>query len=176
MDNRNLYRYRRQNILISMYHGNKIIKFGAEMGNSVSDVVDIALTPFNAISLSTASSEKVQQAAVTIYASSTSTSTKISQVQLNVDIAIDSLKEKIFQALKCYEYSDEDCHIITEVLIYAELRGNNQGIVKLVTGGLKPTCPTKLQIIQDLYKKYNPTKLQVTHSSHMFHSFTQYIR
>ena len=140
----------------------------------MSDVVDAALTPFNAISLSTASSEKIQQAGVTIYASWTST--KISQVQQSVEVAIDTLKEKIFQALKCYEYSDEDCHIITDVLIYAELRGNNQGIVKLVTGGLKPTCPTKLQIIQDLYKKYNPTKLQVTRSLHMLHSFTQYTR
>ena len=132
------------------------------MGNSVSDVIDYAMTPFNSISLELKNVPQTRDAS----------KTTISHVQQNVDVAIDALKESIFQALKSYEYLDEDCHIITDVLIYAELRGNNQGIVKLVTGGLKPTCPTKLQIIQDLYKKYNPTKLQVTRSLHLFHSFT----
>ena len=135
---------------------------GAEMGNSVSDVMDYAMTPFNSISLELKNVPQTRDAS----------KTTISHVQQNVDVAIDALKESIFQSLKSYEYLDEDCHIITDVLIYAELRGNNQGIVKLVTGGLKPTCPTKLQIIQDLYKKYNPTKLQVTRSLHLFHSFT----
>ena len=132
------------------------------MGNSVSDVMEYAMTPFNSISLELKNVPQTRDAS----------KTTISHVQQNVDVAIDALKESIFQALKNYEYLDEDCHIITDVLIYAELRGNNQGIVKLVTGGLKPTCPTKLQIIQDLYKKYNPTKLQVTRSLHLFHSFT----
>jgi len=108
------------------------------MGNSMSGVVDgtvdVLLNPLKAMS--------------------TSASNDVTQ---NIEV----LKKDIFQALKGYDYSDEDCHIITDVLIYAELRGNNQGIVKLVTGGLKPTCPSKLEIIQDLYKKYNPTKLQV---------------
>ncbi len=112
------------------------------MGNSVSGVVDgtvdVLLNPLKAMS--------------------TSAPNNVTQ---NIDVAIEVLKKDIFQALKGYDYSDEDCHIITDVLIYAELRGNNQGIVKLVTGGLKPTCPSKLEIIQDLYKKYNPTKLQV---------------
>lgn len=34
----------------------------------------------------------------------------------------------------------EDVRIVTEVLMYAEMRGNNQGLIKLISGALKPNA------------------------------------
>ncbi|RYG61884.1 hypothetical protein EON64_18290, partial [archaeon] len=42
------------------------------------------------------------------------------------------------RALRNLGHSSEDAELITTVLEYAELRGNNQGIIKLVAGALAP--------------------------------------
>jgi LDH2 family malate/lactate/ureidoglycolate dehydrogenase len=39
-------------------------------------------------------------------------------------------------ALKNLGYNEEERRVITDVLMYAQLRGNNQGIVKLIGGGM----------------------------------------
>jgi LDH2 family malate/lactate/ureidoglycolate dehydrogenase len=44
----------------------------------------------------------------------------------------------IFDALLKLGHSHEDATIITNVLLYAELRANNQGVIKLVAGALNP--------------------------------------
>jgi len=46
------------------------------------------------------------------------------------------LRINTLKALQAVGHSKSDALIISDVLMYAELRGNNQGIIKLVTGGL----------------------------------------
>ncbi len=59
------------------------------------------------------------------------------------------LREKVSAGVAKLGYNDEDAQIITDVLLYAQLRGNNQGITKIATGGvpnaseLKPFQPVK---------------------------------
>jgi L-2-hydroxycarboxylate dehydrogenase (NAD+) len=55
-----------------------------------------------------------------------------------VSVAIGTLRSSIFDLLVKQGHTALDSEIITDVLMYAELRGNNQGIVKLVAGALKP--------------------------------------
>ena len=58
-------------------------------------------------------------------------------------VPIETLQHLIFDALttSC-SVPIEDAQIITDVLIFAELRGNNQGVVKVTTGAIKqsPDC------------------------------------
>jgi LDH2 family malate/lactate/ureidoglycolate dehydrogenase len=52
----------------------------------------------------------------------------------NVDI--DVLKKTTNDALRAIGYSESDAAVILDVLLYAQLRGNNQGIIKITTNGL----------------------------------------
>ncbi|HEY4486175.1 MAG TPA: Ldh family oxidoreductase [Candidatus Paceibacterota bacterium] len=51
-------------------------------------------------------------------------------------IKIDELNELVGTVLQKQGYSSEESKIITEVLMYAQLRGNNQGVVKLIGLGI----------------------------------------
>lgn len=51
-------------------------------------------------------------------------------------IKVTDLQEKVLEGLKKLGYQDEDSRIISDVLMYAQLRGNNQGIAKIATGGV----------------------------------------
>lgn len=51
-------------------------------------------------------------------------------------IKIDELKILVNKALSKYGYSADESKTISEVLMYAQLRGNNQGIVKLIGKGI----------------------------------------
>jgi L-2-hydroxycarboxylate dehydrogenase (NAD+) len=51
-------------------------------------------------------------------------------------IPVASLKQSTLNALLKIGHSRPDAEIISDTLMYAELRGNNQGLVKLVTGAL----------------------------------------
>jgi L-2-hydroxycarboxylate dehydrogenase (NAD+) len=53
-------------------------------------------------------------------------------------ISIQNFKSIIHSALLGIGHRSRDAQIITDVLMYAELRDNNQGVIKLVTGGLNP--------------------------------------
>jgi L-2-hydroxycarboxylate dehydrogenase (NAD+) len=55
-----------------------------------------------------------------------------------ISVAIPTLRSHIRELLVKQGNSASDSEIITDVLMYAELRGNNQGIVKLVAGALRP--------------------------------------
>lgn len=46
------------------------------------------------------------------------------------------LKEKVSQGVKKLGYTGEDAQVIIDTLLYAEMRGNNQGIPKIATGGV----------------------------------------
>lgn len=49
---------------------------------------------------------------------------------------IAKLKETVSKAIKTYGYTDKEASVILDVLMYAQLRGNNQGIVKLIGQGI----------------------------------------
>lgn len=51
-------------------------------------------------------------------------------------VATKDLQAKVNQGVKKLGYEGDDATIISEVLLYAQLRGNNQGITKIATGGV----------------------------------------
>ncbi len=51
-------------------------------------------------------------------------------------VKVDELKEKVLAGVKKLGYQGEDAQTISDVLLYAQLRGNNQGITKITTGGV----------------------------------------
>lgn len=51
-------------------------------------------------------------------------------------IKLTDLMEKVQAGVEKLGYEGEDAKIITDVLMYAQLRGNNQGITKIATGGV----------------------------------------
>ncbi len=51
-------------------------------------------------------------------------------------ISIQELKRLSKKAILKYGYSEEEAQIILDMLMYAQMRGNNQGIVKLIGKGL----------------------------------------
>lgn len=53
-----------------------------------------------------------------------------------MEIKIEELENLTKSALKNYGYNDSEIKTIAEVLLYAQLRGNNQGIVKLIGKGI----------------------------------------
>src|SRR5258706_5751684 len=50
-------------------------------------------------------------------------------------VSISDLKDLGKRALQKYNYMPEEAEIILDILLYAQLRGNNQGIVKLIGKG-----------------------------------------
>lgn len=60
---------------------------------------------------------------------------------------LNKLKKLVHRAILNYGYSDKEAQIIQEVLFYAQLRGNNQGIVKLTGAGIpKPKEAEEIEI------------------------------
>jgi LDH2 family malate/lactate/ureidoglycolate dehydrogenase len=53
-----------------------------------------------------------------------------------VKVKVAELRDKVLAGVAKLGYKDEDAKIISEVLLYAQLRGNNQGITKIATGGV----------------------------------------
>lgn len=53
-----------------------------------------------------------------------------------VYIPISELKELCTKSLSTLGYSTEETAVLLDVLLYAQLRGNNQGIIKITTGGM----------------------------------------
>lgn len=51
-------------------------------------------------------------------------------------IALSELREVTHTAIRHYGYTEDESATVLEVLLYAQLRGNNQGIVKLVGQGM----------------------------------------
>ncbi len=51
-------------------------------------------------------------------------------------VKLQELKDVTLKAIKHYGYSDAEAAVILDVLMYAQLRGNNQGIVKLIGKGI----------------------------------------
>ena len=55
-----------------------------------------------------------------------------------MEVQLDELKENLIKVLTGQSHDYAASKIIAETILYAELRGNNQGIVKILAGALKP--------------------------------------
>jgi LDH2 family malate/lactate/ureidoglycolate dehydrogenase len=62
----------------------------------------------------------------------------VKKVVTHTRIPINVLKEAITSALVRSGYSNRDADIVTDTIMYAEIRANNQGLIKLVNGSLMP--------------------------------------
>lgn len=51
-------------------------------------------------------------------------------------ISIKELEELTCRAIENYGYRDKEVHVIMDVLLYAQMRDNNQGVVKLIDKGI----------------------------------------
>lgn len=51
-------------------------------------------------------------------------------------VKVDELQARVLAGVKKLGYEGEDAQVIADVLMYAQLRGNNQGITKIATGGV----------------------------------------
>ena len=51
-------------------------------------------------------------------------------------VKLDDLKSKVLAGVTKLGYEGIDAKVISDVLLYAQLRGNNQGITKIATGGV----------------------------------------
>ena len=51
-------------------------------------------------------------------------------------VKLTDLKEKVEEGVKLLGYEGEQAQAIIDTLLYAEMRGNNQGITKIATGGV----------------------------------------
>jgi len=58
-------------------------------------------------------------------------------------ISIPELKDLTKRAILYYGYNEEEAGTILEVLLYAQLRGNNQGVVKLIGKGIPKALDTR---------------------------------
>lgn len=56
--------------------------------------------------------------------------------ETHMRIPLDELRAKTDDALRFYGYGAEERQVLSEVLLYAQLRGNNQGIIKLIGAGI----------------------------------------
>ncbi|MCL5430008.1 MAG: Ldh family oxidoreductase [Candidatus Marsarchaeota archaeon] len=54
-----------------------------------------------------------------------------------MEVKIKELQKLGLQTLQKYDHSKEDANMILDVLMYAQLRGNNQGLVKLIGNGYR---------------------------------------
>jgi len=65
-------------------------------------------------------------------------------------IQLTDLKETVLAGVKKLGYVGSDAQTITDVLLYAQMRGNNQGITKIATGGVpKANDIQELQIVKE---------------------------
>lgn len=55
-----------------------------------------------------------------------------------INVPIDDLRNNLSQILKDQGHNSHSTNVITDTILYAELRNNNQGIVKVIAGALKP--------------------------------------
>ena len=51
-------------------------------------------------------------------------------------VELQELNDKVMSGVVSLGYSQKDAQIISDVLLYAQMRGNNQGVVKIATGGI----------------------------------------
>jgi L-2-hydroxycarboxylate dehydrogenase (NAD+) len=72
-------------------------------------------------------------------------------------ITIKELEDLTRQAVKRYGYNDDEVRIIADVMLYAQMRDNNQGVVKLIDKGI-PKDPKAGEIV---IEKETPISAQI---------------
>lgn len=78
-------------------------------------------------------------------------------------VKLAQLKEIVDTALTNYGYDEQDRKIIAEVLLYAQLRGNNQGIVKLIGAGIPNGASGEIETLKE-------TKVSALLDAHQNHA------
>lgn len=67
-----------------------------------------------------------------------------------MQVKVSELKKLSNKAIKYYGYSDTETKTILDILMYAQLRGNNQGIVKLIGKGIpKSDKAGKIKVVKN---------------------------
>lgn len=65
-------------------------------------------------------------------------------------VKVSELRDKVLRGVKKLGYKGPDAEVISEVLLYAQLRGNNQGITKIATGGVpKASDVQPLKVVKE---------------------------
>lgn len=65
-------------------------------------------------------------------------------------VQVSDLKEKVLAGVSKLGYKGDDAQIIADVLLYAQVRGNNQGITKIATGGVpKSSDVQELKVVKE---------------------------
>lgn len=65
-------------------------------------------------------------------------------------VKVSELREKVLAGVAKLGYKDEDARVISDVMLYAQLRGNNQGITKIATGGVsKASDVQELKVVKE---------------------------
>ena len=75
-------------------------------------------------------------------------------------LTIGELEDLTFRAVKAYGYNEAEVQAIAEVLLYAQLRGNSQGVVKLIGPGI-PKSPDAGAIV---IEKETPVSVRINGS------------
>ncbi|OQR81356.1 malate dehydrogenase [Thraustotheca clavata] len=81
-----------------------------------------------------------------------------------IPVPVSLLEERTTQALTILGYTSEEATIIRRVLLYAQLRGNTQGVVKLVTKNLDKSPESNVNPIY--IEKESPTIATVNGNQH----------
>jgi LDH2 family malate/lactate/ureidoglycolate dehydrogenase len=64
-------------------------------------------------------------------------------------VKLDDLRSHVIAGVEKLGYTGEDAQTISDVLLYAQLRGNNQGITKIATGGVpKASDVQELKVVK----------------------------
>ncbi|MES2971272.1 MAG: Ldh family oxidoreductase [Patescibacteria group bacterium] len=65
-------------------------------------------------------------------------------------VKVSELKNNVLAGVSKLGYEDQDAQTIADVLLYAQLRGNNQGITKIATGGVPKASDVKpLEVVKE---------------------------
>jgi LDH2 family malate/lactate/ureidoglycolate dehydrogenase len=65
-------------------------------------------------------------------------------------VKVDDLKSNVLAGVSKLGYEGKDAEVISDVLLYAQLRGNNQGITKIATGGVpKASDVQELKVVKE---------------------------
>ena len=67
-----------------------------------------------------------------------------------IDVPIDTLKDTTVKALVAIGHTQADAEVVADTILFAEIRANNQGLIKLVAGALKPS-PNAIDFIRRHY-------------------------
>ena len=77
-------------------------------------------------------------------------------------ITVKELEELTSRAIEKYGYKDKEVQVIRDVLLYAQMRNNNQGIVKLIDKGIpKDPQPGKLSLKRKLLFPRGSTAIKI---------------